>query len=324
MSKFKVMLTDTCFPDISIEKDLLKTIDAELVMPGDTDAESLIETGKDCDAVIVDFAQLTEHVINNLKECKIITRVGIGLNVIDIEAASRNRIMVANIPDYCLDEVADHAMTLALACSRRVLQYHNNLLKGDNTVYGIGEIFRLANRKFCLFGLGNIALKVAHRAKAFGFKVYAYDPYVGDDVFRKNNIIKMEKLDELFENADILSIHAPLTRDTEGIVNKDLFKRMKRDAIIINTSRGAIINEEDLIDALKKKNISCAGLDVTKEEPISPDSELLKIENVILTPHVGFYSRESEEELRIKVCEETINGLINGKPKNFVNEKYLK
>lgn len=320
MAKYKVLYTDTCFPDTSIEESELAKIDAELVMAPGTDEDSLISAGKDCDAIIFDFAPMTDRVLSNLPKCKVVSRVGIGLNNIDIPAASRNKIMVANVPDYCFDEVANHAVALYLACNRKIVQYNSMTKHHDWDVTSVGPIYRMEGQNFCLYGLGHIARRVVSRLKPYGFNLYAYDAYAKDAVFEELGVTRVNSLEELAELADGFSVHVPLTKETEGTVNLDIFRRMKKDAIFVNVARGPIVREEDLITALREKMILAAGLDVVSEEPLPDDSELLKMDNVIITPHVAFYTVEAEDELRRRSTQEVVYALTQGRPHVFVNQ----
>ena len=320
MAKYKVMYTDTCFPDMSIEQEELAGIDAELVLAPATDEDSLIAAGQDCDGVIFDFAHLTERVLSNLPKCKVVSRVGIGLNNVDIPAASRNKIMVANVPDYCFDEVANHAVALYLACSRRIVQYSDMTRVHRWDVTAVGPIYRTRGQNFCLYGFGNIAQRVADRVKPYGFHLYAYDTYASDAVFERFGATRVSSLVELAELADAFSVHVPLTKETEGTINLDILRRMRRDAVFINIARGPIVCEEDLITALREKMIMAAGLDVVSEEPLPANSELLRMENVIVTPHAAFYTVEAEDELRKRCTQEVVYALTEGRPHVFVNQ----
>lgn len=320
MSKYKVLYTDTCFPDTSIEAAELSAIDAELILAPATDEETLICVGKDCDGVIFDFAPMTERVLSHLSKCRVASRVGIGLNNIDIPAASKYGIMVANVPDYCFEEVANHAVALYLACNRRLTQYNSRTRSNNWDVTGVGPIYRMVGQNFCLYGLGNIARRVVNRIKPYGFRIYAYDPFASDLVFEQLGVTRVDSLEELAELADAFSVHVPLTKDTEGTVNLSVFRRMKRDAIFVNIARGSIVREDDLITALKEGFIMAAGLDVTSEEPLPSDSPLLQMDNVIITPHAAFYTVEAENELRKRSTQEVIYALTEGKPHVFVNE----
>lgn len=321
MPKYKVLYTDTCFPDTSIESAELAAIDAELILAPATDEDSLIAAGKDCDGVIFDFAPMTDRVLSNLPKCKVASRVGIGLNNIDIPAASRNGIMVANVPDYCFEEVANHAVALYLACNRRLTQYDHRIKdQGNWDVTGVGPIYRMTGQNFCLYGLGNIARRVVKRVKPYGFHVYAYDAYASDEVFQQMGVTRVNSVEELAELADAFSVHVPLTPETEGTIDRNIFRRMKKDAIFVNIARGPIVKEEDLIAALNEGMIMAAGLDVVSVEPLPADSPLLKMDNVLITPHAAFYTLEAEDELRKRSTEEVIYALTEGKPHVFVNQ----
>lgn len=319
MAKYKVMMTDTCFTDISIERELLERQDAELVLAPSIDEDVLIECGKDADGVIFDYAELNEHVLNGWKKCKVVSRVGIGVNTVDIPAAGRCGIMVANVPDYCLDEVADHAMALFLAVARRIVQYNTNVHGGSWEVYGPGPMKRLQARRMCLVGFGHIAQNVAKRAQAFGLDVYAFDPYVSEQVFADKGVTRVETMEKLAEKADVLSIHVPLTEETEHSISKNVFSRMPEGAILINTARGPIVDEKALTKALQEGKLMGAGLDTVEEEPLPMDSPLREMGNVIITPHVAFLSEEAEIELRERSAQEVMNALLEGAPHSFIN-----
>jgi D-3-phosphoglycerate dehydrogenase len=323
MAKYKVMYTDTELPDISIEAEVLSKIGAEVVMPRSMKGADLVECGKGCDGIMVDYAPMPKSVIDQFDKCKVISRQGIGYNNVDVEAASAKGIMVANCPDYCQDEVADHTFALLLTCARRTAAFDAAVRKGIWGVKVLGPMYRLRGQVFALYGFGSIAKKVAVRAAAFGFHVAAFDPYMPDSVFSEAGVKKVDSLEELASIADVFSIHAPVTIHTQGTVNMSILRKMKPTCILINTSRGPLINEEDLAEALEKRMIAMAGLDVLVDEPPAPDNKLLGLENVILTPHVSFYTEESEVELRTRIAEEVVNTLIDGHPqlKSFVNRK---
>ena len=319
MAKYKVYYTDTCFPDTKVEEEELKKYDAELVLGTAIDEDTIIRDAKDCDGIIFDFATMSDRIMSELPKCKVMSRVGIGVNNIDIPAASRHKIMVANVPDYCFEEVANHAVALFMACSRRLMQYYDMTRAHKWDVTSVGPTYRLNGQNFCLYGFGHIAKLVAERVKPYGFNIYAYDAYAKDSAFEEYGVTRVNSLEELAELADVFSVHVPLTKETEGTVTLDIFKRMRRDAIFVNIARGPIVNEPDLITALKEKMIMGAGLDVVSEEPLPEDSELLKLENVIVTPHAAFYTLEAEDELRRRSALEVAYTLTEGKPHSFIN-----
>ena len=237
MAKYKVMYTDTCFPDMSIEQEELAGIDAELVLAPATDEDSLIAAGQDCDGVIFDFAHLTERVLSNLPKCKVVSRVGIGLNNVDIPAASRNKIMVANVPDYCFDEVAEHAMALILSTLRNIPGYNEKVRKEKKWDFADApKLYRINGMTMGLIGCGRIPRKAAVMAKGFGMKLVGYDPYLPKEVAEEFGI-EMMPMERLAEVSDVILSHVPLMPSTEKMVGKNLFDHVKKQPILFKTSR---------------------------------------------------------------------------------------
>ncbi|MDR2588537.1 MAG: C-terminal binding protein [Spirochaetales bacterium] len=318
MAKFKVLMTDTIFPDVAIERRVVSELDADFVFAGSKDAQTLKKEGADADAVLVVFAQLTREVIEAWSKCRIIARAGIGVNNIDIEAATERGIKVTNVPDYCFDEVASHAMALALSCLRRTVLYAKSVKSGVWDMNLGRPIARICGLTFGLFGFGHIAQAVALRAKAFGMKIVAYDPYLPDSVFSSAGVQRAADWDAFLAEVDVLSLHAPLTESTQGIINAKALSRMKKSAIIINTARGPLINEKDLREALEKGVIAQAGLDVLESEPPAAGG-IQTLENAIVTPHAAFYSDEAELELREKTARQIVLELTTGEPAYWFN-----
>ncbi len=321
MSKYKVFMTDTIFPDTSIEEKELSSIDAELVVSSANDPRTFIEEGRDCDAMLIVYAPVGAEVISALEKCRVMVRTGIGVNNIDIEAASAKKIMVANVPDYCVDEVADHTFSLFL-CGVRKISYLNQKVKSG--VWNVNEakpIPRLRGKKYGLLGCGAIGQQVATRAKAFGMEVHGYDPFLSDEKFAELGIIKVETLEEFFPRVDFFSLHVPLTETTHHMINRNTLQQMKSSAFFVNTSRGPLVNEEDLYEALSNKVIAGAALDVLNTEPPEMPFLLSELENVILTPHAAFVSEDAIPELRRKAAQEIARTLTEGKPKFWVNRK---
>jgi D-3-phosphoglycerate dehydrogenase len=322
VARFKVVMTDCIFPDQDIERAELATIDAELVLAPDTAVETLAREGKDCDALLNVYAQVPAGVIDALERCKVIVRTGIGVNTIDLDAANRKGIMVANVPDYCQDEVADHTMALFLALSRKLILLNNEVRDSNWSFAAAKPMARLSACTFGLFGLGNIAQAVARRALSFGMKVIAYDPFVPADVFAAQGVEQVEDIDLLLKEADFLSLHAPLTDQTHHIINAEALAKMKDSAFLINTSRGPLIDEDALFRALSDGAIAGAGLDVLADEPPTFPVALLTLSNVIVTPHAAFYSEQSNDELRSKSAKEIVRTLTDGEPAHWVNRPH--
>jgi len=319
---FKVLMTDSVFEDTKIEEEALSKIDAEFILAGNTDEATLIEKGRDCDAILNTNAIITRKILEECRRVKIVARTGIGIDNVDVAAASELGVMVSNVPDYCLEEVANHTFALFLDLNRKITFYDKLLKKPEALPWGANTgspVKRVSGQRFCLIGFGNIARLVAARALAFGMVVCAYDPYVPDEVFAAQGVTRLKTIKELATGADVLSLHIPLNEQSRGIVDMDILRLMNPTAFLINTSRGALVNQDDLIHALKTGVISGAALDATAPEPLPLDSELLKMDQVLLTPHVGFYSVEAGIDSRTKMSAEVVSVLSGGLPRSFCN-----
>ena len=321
LAKYKVFMTDTIFPDTVIEREELERIGAELQLATSRDSETFAREGADCDAMLVVYAPVEGEVIERLDHCRIIVRTGIGVNNIDIPTASRKGIMVANVPDYCLDEVADHAMAMFLSGVRKVAFLDRRVRQGAWNVNEAKPVPRLRGKVFGLFGCGAIGQRVALRAKAFGMRVLGYDPYLPDEAFMEHGIEKSVDFDSFLSSVDFLSLHVPLTDSTHHIMNRDTFGKMKPTSFLINTSRGPLVNENDLYEALKNGTIGGAGLDVLDVEPPAIPFRLAELDNIVITPHAAFFSDDAVPELRRKAAQEIARTLIEGKPRFWVNRK---
>jgi len=318
--KLEIVITDCDHPSVEIEKKILSEIEPELILGFCNTEDEVIEAAKDADGIINQYAPITRRVIESLKGCKVIARYGVGVDNIDVEAATEHKIIVANVPDYCVDEVSTHTLALMLSCARGITLLDRKIRdkKWDFTL--AKPLFRTQGKTLGLFGLGSIAKMVAQKASGFGIKIIAYDPYVS-----KVNIgVKLVELSQLLTDSDFVSIHAPLTVETRHSFGKNELKAMKKTAYLINTARGLIIDEKALYVALKEKWIAGAALDVMEKEPPDWEDPLLKLDNIIITPHISFYSEESYVELKTKVAE-AVRAVLEGKlPRVMVNPQVTK
>lgn len=319
MSSFKVVVTDYEYSTFAPEKSVLDALGIELTLEQCKTEDDVIEKCKDADGLINQYAPLSRRVIENLDKCKVISRYGIGYNTVDIDAATEKGIIVGNVADYCLDEVSDHAMALLLSCARKITLMNNAVKSGVWDFKVAVPVYRLRGRVLGLVGFGNIPQAVSKKAQAFGLQVIAYDPFVSAEVAINHNV-KLVTLDELLEQSDFVSVHVPLNASTEGMIGEEQFNKMKKEAFIINTARGPIINEKALIQALQEGKIAGAGLDVLEVEPIAKDNPLLTMDNVIINPHSGFYSIEAEEELKRKAAQNVADVLSGYYPSYLVNK----
>jgi len=321
---YKVVMTDT-IPPVAPEEPVLKANGATLVYGNASNETELIELTQDADAVISVLTPFTAKVINALKRCQIIVRRGIGYDIVDIRAAAAKGIPVANVPDYCVDEVADHTMALLLCAVRKVILGREHVKSG----HWLGDFKQLSPIpafKDCTLGLvgfGKIARAVAERAKAFGMKVQTVDPFIPTEVATQQGV-KMVSMEELIRSSDFISVHAPLTEETRDMISRREFDMMKTSAGLINTARAALVNEKALIEALQKGKIAFAAFDVMAEEPPKKDNPLLKMDNMIITPHTAWYSERAARLLGEKVAEQIVQVFKGYLPKNLVNPDVIK
>ena len=322
MDKFKVVVTDWEFEDLRYEEKVLsQSGKIEFIGANCRTEEDVIEACRNADGIINQYAPLSRRVIESLDKCKVITRYGVGVNTIDLEAATEKGICVANVPDYCMDEVSDHALALLLSWTRKVTIANNEVKRGNWDFKVTRPIHRLRGKTLGLVGFGKIPQSLAEKAKPLGFEILAADPFFPPAEASKRGVT-IVPLDTLVEESDVISVHAPLTPATKGMIGKEQFTRMAKKPLIINTSRGPVIDEKALIEALKIGQVSGAALDVIEEEPISQDNPLLSMDNVILTPHVAWYSEEAEEEMRSKAAMGVADVLVHKEyPKYIVNSE---
>ena len=321
--RFKVAVTDYVFPNVETEKEELKKIDADLIECAADDEESIIETAKDADAILNCYAELTPKIIESLEKCQVISRYGIGVNNVNIPSANRKKIIVTNVPDYCIEEVSDHAFSLILACSRKICQLNKTVKSGKYDFKNYRPMYRLKGQTLGIVSFGKIPRRLVEKVNAYKFNIIVCDPYVDKDIAAKYSV-KLVKFEELLSESDIISIHAPLTKETKGIFGSEQFKIMKNSAYLINTARGGLIKDNDLAQALKEGEIAGAGLDVLEDEDVNSNHPLVNLENVIMTPHSAFYSEQALEDLQYKAVQEVIRVLTGEKPKSCVNPEVFK
>jgi D-3-phosphoglycerate dehydrogenase / 2-oxoglutarate reductase len=313
MSKL-VAVTDTVFPTLEPAKEALAVVGAELVLASEPTPEAILEVAAEADAMLVTYGKITAEVIAGLKNCKAIGRFGIGTDNIDLPAAAAAGIMVTYAPAYCLDEVSDHAMALLLTLARKTALANAMVHAGRWEMPAVVPIHRLRGQTLGLVGLGNIPQKIAPKAQAFGIEVVASDPYAPDEVFTRLGVRRVD-FDDLLAMSDMVSVHAPLTPETTGMFNAAAFGKMKSNALLVNTARGPLVDVEDLADALEAGQIAGAALDVLPIEPPPTGLRLIGRDDVILTPHTGFYSEEALLDLQTTVATDVATVLNGGTPR---------
>ena len=309
MPKFKVVLPGTP-PEPSMERErrALAKVDAELVSIPYGNEEELIAATRDADGLLVSSAKITRRVIEAMKRCKVIARYGVGVDNVDLQAATDHGIVVANVPDFCMQEVSNHAIMLLLASAKKLVRLDSAVRDGNWARRSElqGSTPQIAGETLGLVAFGKIAKAVAPKAKALRLKVLAYDPYLDDAVFEEHGVLRVE-FDDLLSRSDYVSVHTPLTDETRGMFGEREFRLMKPTAYFINTSRGPVVNEAALVTALREGWIAGAGLDVFEQEPVRADNPLLSLPNVTLTAHTASYSDPAFASLYRRTAEEASN-----------------
>ena len=312
-----VAVSDTVFPNLDPARDVLARIGAELQVASEATPDEILRVATGADGLLVTYARITGPMIARMTRCRVISRFGIGVDNVDLDAATAAGIVVTKVPDYCIDEVSDHALALMMALARKIPASNAQVHGGGWSMRAVVPIHRLRGSVLGLVGFGRIPQLMVPKAQAFGLRVIAYDPYVPADVYAAAGVTSVE-FPELLQTSDFVSIHAPLVNETRGLFNAGVFRQMKPNAYLINTARGPIIDEQALADALDAGHLAGAGLDVMTQEPPA-GSPLVGRADVIITPHTAFYSEESLIELQTKAAQEVVRVLSGEMPRNPVN-----
>ena len=314
----KVVLTDYVWESLDVETKTLEGL-AGLVALQTKKPEEFLPEAQDCDALLNTYAgPITGEVMARMPRCKIIARYGIGVDTIDLDAATAAGIIVTNNPTYCIEEVAEHTMALLLSCARKVALYDRLVRAGRWEVPPGKPMFRLVGRTLGLVGFGNIARAVAARATAFGMRVLYHDPFVQEGQFPVPG--EKKELFEMLREADFVSLHPPLLPETRGMMNDEAFARMKPTAFLVNCSRGPIVDTRALVRALDAGRIAGCALDTTDPEPLPGPHPLRGRENVTITPHAAWYSEQAMVGLQSGAPSEVRRVLIGEWPVNVVNK----
>ncbi len=316
-AKNKVVLTDYVWESVEMERQILGK-DVSLVPLQTKKPDEFIAEAADCVALLNTYAgPITAEVMAKMPQCKIIARYGIGVDTIDLEAATKAGIIVTNNPTYCIDEVAEHTMALLLSAARKITFYDRQVRAGKWAVPPGKPIQRVNGSTVGLVGYGNIARAVAVRAAAFGMKVLYADPFIKQGQFDTPGD-KVE-LDQLFAESDFVSLHPPLTPKTRGLMNDDAFSKMKKNAVLVNCSRGPVVDTDSLVRALDAGKIAGCALDTTDPEPLPDPHALRGRENVIINPHAAWYSEQAMKGLQAGAPGEVARVLSGQWPINVVN-----
>lgn len=321
-AKWRVLVTDIAWPSVEPEAEVLARVGGELVLAETGGEDELLRLATAADAILTCWAQVPASVIRAGAKLQVIGRYGIGVDNIAVDEATRQGIIVTNVPAYCLDEVSDHAMALILACARKICHFHALVQDGDWEIASGKPLLRLRGQTLGIIGFGKIGRALVPKAKAFGLRVLVYDPYVDAGVVAAREC-ELVDLNVLLRQADFVSIHVPLTEASRGLIDESRLRRMKPTAYIVNTARGAIIDQDALVHAVEQGWIAGAALDVFVPERLPAGHPLVKLPNVITTPHVAFYSEESVRDLEVLAAENVVAVLSGWRPHAVVNPQVL-
>ena len=320
---WKVLITDHVWPTIDPEREVLEAGGAEVVVAANGDEGTLIEMARDADAIMTCFAMVTENVVRAAGQCKVIGRFGVGVDNIAVDTATELGIAVTYVPDYCVDEVSDHVMGLLHAWNRRIVLLDRSVKESGWGSQGLTmRMMRLRGKTIGIVGFGRIGQAVAAKARGYGLNILAADPVVPADAVKELGGDLVE-LGILLEESDFVTLHAPLTEPTRNLIGREELAKMKPEAFLINAARGPLIDEAALYDALISGEIAGAGLDVMVDNVPPRDHPLLSLDNIIVTPHVAFFSQESTLELEQRAAAEVVRVMHGRMPENLVNHAVL-
>lgn len=319
----EVLVTDYAWPDIEIEREILSRAGAELVVATSGEAQELVALSAGVKAILTNWKRVPAAALDAAPDCLVVSRYGVGVDNIPVERATELGVLVTNVPDFCLEEVSDHAMALLLACARRIVPFAGSTRAGEwNLELGKG-LPRLRGQTLGLVGFGGIARALVPKALGFGLRILSCTPRLEPGSV-PGGVEATKDLTRLLGESDYVSLHAPATAETRGLIGEAELRAMKPTAFLINTSRGALVDEQALERSLVQGWIAGAALDVLAREPADAENPLLGLDNVIVTPHVAFYSETSVQEVARKAAENVATVLRGDVPKTVVNPQVLR
>jgi D-3-phosphoglycerate dehydrogenase len=313
----RIVITDCDHDTIEPEQRAAAAAGVELVLADCADEDDVIAAGAGADGLIVQYAPVTARVLEALPALKVVSRYGVGVDTIDVDAAQARGVLVCNVPDYGTEDVSDHAVALALALLRGIPQLDRGLRRGVHDVTVVKPLHRFRGRTFGVVGLGRIGLATALKARALGFDVVAHDS-AATEVPEPLRGAELLSLEDMLPRAHVLSLHIPLTPGTHHLIDAGALSLMRPDSVLVNTCRGGVVDTEALADAIERGQILGAALDVVENEPLEPTRRLFDLLNVVITPHAGWYSEESFTELKQRTAENAVAGVLGTTPHHVV------
>ena len=318
----RIVITECDHDSFKAEHDATDPVGTELVLTQSRTATELVAAAKDADAILVQYAQITAEVMDALPRLRAIGRYGVGVDSVDVVAATARGIAVCNVPDYGTESVSDHAIGLALAAARGIPRLDRGLRAGSFDLAAVRPLFQTRGRVFGVVGMGRIGTATARKAAGLGYEVIGYDTAAepGAAVFHGFASVT---LDELLQRSQVVSLHTPLTEITRGMIGAEQLAQMRTDSILVNTSRGGVVDGGALVEALHTGRILGAAIDVHESEPLPAGHPLTTFDSVVLTPHLAWYTEESYDELKRRTVTNVIEVCAGRAPRNIVNPEVL-
>jgi D-3-phosphoglycerate dehydrogenase len=322
MPDFKVIFVEHGYKSIEPERRIIQSAGGTLIDGDQYSLDESLRIAADCEGIMLRRIKITPEQITTFKRCKILMRYGVGVDNIDIAAATEAGIIVGYVPNYCRDEVSTHAIALLLACVRRLIPTNDALRAGGWNVHEADPIFRLAGKTFGIIGVGNLGQAVARKLQGWNIRLLGTDPFIEPKIAHALNV-ELVPLQTLLRESDFVSLHVPLLPETRHLINASTLAQMKRGAILVNTARGPVVSGSDLLRALDQGQLSCAALDVFEEEPPAKNSTLRNHPRLLVTDHTAWYSEESQLELQRRAAEEVTRACTGTLPEAIANPEVL-
>ncbi|WP_341358308.1 C-terminal binding protein [Georgenia sp. M64] len=318
----RLVITECDHDSFAAEHEVADPAGAELVLTQSRSAEELIANAAGADAILVQYATITAEIMDALPSLRAIGRYGVGVDSVDVDAATARGIAVCNVPDYGTESVSDHAVAMTLAAARGIPRLDRGVRAGSFDLAVVRPVYQTRDRVFGIIGMGLIGTATARKAAGLGYEVIGYDILAEPGAATFHGFPSVS-LDELLERSQVVSLHTPLTEETRGMIGAAELARMRTDAIVVNTSRGGVIDTDALVEALATGSIRAAAIDVHESEPIAADHPLTTFDSVVLTPHLAWYTEESYDELKRRTVENVVEVCAGRAPRDIVNPEVL-
>lgn len=318
----KIVITECDHDSFDAEHEVAEPHGAQVVLTQSFTAEDLVANASGADAILVQYAAITAEIMDVLPGLRAIGRYGVGFDSVDVAAATRRGIAVCNVPDYGTESVSDHAIAMTLAAARAIPRLDRGMRAGSFDLAAVRPVYQTRDRVFGIVGMGLIGTATARKAAGLGYQVLGYDVAAeeGAESFRGFPSVG---LDELLDRSQVVSLHTPLDETSRGLIGAAELARMRPDAILVNTSRGGVVDTGALIEALRTGSIRAAAIDVHETEPMPVGHPLMDLDSVVLTPHLAWYTEESYDELKRRTIANVIEVCAGRAPRNIVNPEVL-